>query len=289
MGAKLTNNATSKLAAALTSSSTSLSITPGDGTKFPTLAAGDWHPLTVVRASDAAFEIMRVNVPRNTDTFTVLRAQEGTAALTFAAGDRVEVRFTEAVFDEMEGLIQGALQKSGGTVAGNLAVIGDLSMTGLIQPSTTKGIKGTVVADNAQAGSVGEHLEATVPFGSALSIGTGVPTNVVGLNLTPGDWDVYGYLTLVLSNGTQQFSWDFGISSVSGGLVGIGSPGRGQDYNAMIAPNGGTLFVSAHPVYTRFNVTANTPVFLITLNSYASGSIPPFCQACGSIQARRVR
>lgn len=103
---KFANNAVSKLAGAITTSSTSFSVTPGDGAKFPTLSAGDWFPLTLVK-SDGTLEIVRCTA-RATDTFTITRAQEGTAASAFASGDRVELRATAAVFDALAELASPA-------------------------------------------------------------------------------------------------------------------------------------------------------------------------------------
>lgn len=94
MALKLTNNAASVLAAPITSSATTLAIAPGDGSKFPSLGAGDWFPLVVIKV-DGTLEIMRCTA-RTNDTLTVTRAQEGTAAVAFAAGDRVELRLTSA-------------------------------------------------------------------------------------------------------------------------------------------------------------------------------------------------
>lgn len=99
MALKLANNAVSRLASPITASSTTIALTPGDGAKFPTLSAGDWFPITVVK-SDGTLEIMRCTA-RTNDTLTVTRAQEGTAAVAFAAGDRVELRLTAAACDEI--------------------------------------------------------------------------------------------------------------------------------------------------------------------------------------------
>jgi len=99
MALKLANNAVSKLAGAVTAGATSFAVTPGEGVKFPVLGAGDWFPLTVVKSS-GAFEVMRCTA-RATDTFTVSRAQEGTAALGFDPGDRVELRWTNAAYSGM--------------------------------------------------------------------------------------------------------------------------------------------------------------------------------------------
>jgi len=99
MALKLANNAVSKLAAAILSTDVSLTITPGDGAKFPVLAAGDWHPATLVKA-DGSLEIVRVTARVN-DLLTVTRAQEGTVALAFASGDRIELRDTAAAKGEL--------------------------------------------------------------------------------------------------------------------------------------------------------------------------------------------
>lgn len=92
MALKLTNNAISYLAANISAASTSITLVPGDGVKFPTLTAGDWFPATLVKAS-GVIEVVRVTA-RSTDTFTVLRSQEGTSAQSFDAGDRIELRLT---------------------------------------------------------------------------------------------------------------------------------------------------------------------------------------------------
>lgn len=97
MALKLANNAISRPAGAIDDVQTTIPLLAGTGSKFPTLAGGDWHPLTVVK-SDGSFEIMRVTA-RSTDTFTVIRGQEGTTALAFGANDRVELRLTKAVID----------------------------------------------------------------------------------------------------------------------------------------------------------------------------------------------
>lgn len=93
MAVLLKNNAVSRLGANLTTTATSLSVTAGDGAKFPAPTGGDWFPVTLVKA-DGTLEILRCT-GRNGDVLAVARAQEGTAAVAFSAGDRVEIRLTE--------------------------------------------------------------------------------------------------------------------------------------------------------------------------------------------------
>ena len=103
MPVKLNNNAASRLASSLTAGATSLSVTPGEGSKFPTPTGGDWFPVTLLKSS-GQFEITRCTA-RAGDVLTVTRGQEGTAAIPFDAGDRVELRITAAAFAEY---IQGS-------------------------------------------------------------------------------------------------------------------------------------------------------------------------------------
>lgn len=92
MAVLLVNNAVSKLAASVAADALVLSVSAGDGGKFPAPTGGDWFPLTLVRA-DGVREITRCT-GRVGDVLTVVRAQEGTAAVPLASGDRVEVRLT---------------------------------------------------------------------------------------------------------------------------------------------------------------------------------------------------
>jgi hypothetical protein len=100
MSLKLANNAVSKLASAIAAGDTSISVTAGDGAKFPALAAGDWFPITAFK-SDGSLEIMRCTALAG-DTLTVSRAQEGTAALAFNVGTIVELRLTAAAVAEIQ-------------------------------------------------------------------------------------------------------------------------------------------------------------------------------------------
>ncbi len=64
-------------------------------TGFPTPGTNTYFYATIVRISDAAIEIIKVTNISGT-TWTITRAQEGTTALTFVTGDKVELRMTAA-------------------------------------------------------------------------------------------------------------------------------------------------------------------------------------------------
>lgn len=118
MPATLKNNAVSRLAASISIDALQLSVSAGDGAKFPSLAAGEWFPLTLMRA-DGSLEIIRATA-RNGDLLTIVRGQEGTEPLAFTAGDRVEMRITA-------GLMNGKLDKEGGVMTGPLTLTADLT------------------------------------------------------------------------------------------------------------------------------------------------------------------
>lgn len=135
MGIKLSNNASSSLAGALAAGATSLNVAAGEGARFPTLGAGDFFMSTLVKlvSGNEVREIIKVTA-RAGDTMTVVRGQEGTAATTFAANDRIELRLTaESLTGEFQRLedyttseaarLDGRIDAigSGGTV--NLALI----------------------------------------------------------------------------------------------------------------------------------------------------------------------
>jgi hypothetical protein len=96
MGIKLSNNAFGTLAASITSSSTSITLTTGQGARFPTLAGGDYFYATLVDTSNN-LEIVKCTA-RSTDVLTVVRAQESTTARAYNTGDRIEIRLTAQTF-----------------------------------------------------------------------------------------------------------------------------------------------------------------------------------------------
>lgn len=99
MGRKLfANNANTTLAGSITNSATSCSATSGGGALFPAIAggSGNTYQATLIKNGvPTTFEIITVTA-RVTDTFTILRAQEGTTALSWNAGDTIALLPTAA-------------------------------------------------------------------------------------------------------------------------------------------------------------------------------------------------
>lgn len=99
MGVILKNNAVSTITTALSASDTSISVATGTGSLFPVLGVGDYFYATLVSAG-GTYEIIKVTVRVN-DAMTIVRAQEGTTAQSFASGSRIELRVTAASIVDM--------------------------------------------------------------------------------------------------------------------------------------------------------------------------------------------
>jgi len=94
MPAQFKNNATSTLAASILSSATTIVLSSTQGARFPALTTGQFFYGTLFNAG-GSYEIVKVTA-RTGDSLTVVRAQEGTTALAFTAGDGFAQRLTAA-------------------------------------------------------------------------------------------------------------------------------------------------------------------------------------------------
>jgi hypothetical protein len=83
-------------------SGTSLIVTSAQGTQFPTppFQAVIWP--TAVQALPTNAEVVTVTVVA-TDTFTIVRAQEGSTARHVVAGDQIAANITDKTLTDLEG------------------------------------------------------------------------------------------------------------------------------------------------------------------------------------------
>lgn len=88
------NNAASTLAGAINTSVTSLNLAAGGGAAFPNPSGGQAFTLTIVDAATGLLREIMSCTARSTDTLTVVRAQEGTTALSWNPGDLVQQLWT---------------------------------------------------------------------------------------------------------------------------------------------------------------------------------------------------
>ncbi len=96
MGLKISNNAYAVLAAGVVSTDVSITLTAGQGARFPALGVGDYFYATLVDTANN-LEIIKCTA-RVGDVLTIVRAQDGTTAKNYIVGDRIEIRPVAAIF-----------------------------------------------------------------------------------------------------------------------------------------------------------------------------------------------
>jgi hypothetical protein len=146
------NNAVGALASNINDTQLSLVLQGGQGALFPNPTAGQFFYATIITDSNTR-EIVKVTA-RATDTLTIVRAQDGTSASAFTAGDRVELRPCKAIHDNYPQLdtentftadqnITGELTVTDVTVEDDLTVeddafiLGDLTVSGAVSVAGT--------------------------------------------------------------------------------------------------------------------------------------------------------
>lgn len=252
------NNGSSLLASAINASVTTVTVSAGQGSLFPTISAGQVAPITLEDVSGNIEVVYATG--RTGDSLTVVRAQEGTAALSFASGSRVEQRYTAAVLATF-------LQKLGGdTLSGTTVVSGVLNLgaggsvqNGEIAGSPLRGAPGQtsnqilipVVSGNPTAG--GSVLLTTANLASNLPAGTAlVLTNMIviwaGLSsAVPAGWHICDG-----TSGTPDLRDRF-IVGGSGSLTPVGNFAHTTDATSAGTPviNPVTLSASNFPTHTH--------------------------------------
>lgn len=117
----------------------SLVLEAGDGAQFPDPTGGDTFIL-VLQDGTGALEIMLATA-RTGDTITATRAQEGTTALSFGAGTRVEIRTTAGILDSF--VQENAPIDMGGNTLSNASVATSSWNSGTMQAGVYRSTVGS--------------------------------------------------------------------------------------------------------------------------------------------------
>lgn len=216
------NNASALLAATITDSDTTIQVASGFGANFPSPTGGDYF-LATLEDDSGDIEIVKCTA-RSTDNLTVVRGQEGTTAQAFTLNvTRVELRLTKET-------LEAFLQKSGGTLTGNLAVgSNQLSCSNVaITGGAISGITDLTIAD----GGTGASTASAARVNLGLEIGVDVHeysatlAAIGGLAVSNGNFIVGNGSTWVAETGnTARTSLGLGIgNSVEFENVSIGDP-----------------------------------------------------------------
>lgn len=176
-----TNNASATLAASITNSATSITVTTGQGALFPTLSGANYFYATLTNSSNT-LEIVKVT-SRVSDVLTVVRGQEGTTATAYNASDKIELRATAAGLTNMAQLdaaqtFTGANTFSGTTTfSGTAAITGTLSSSSGTISGTWAGsptFSGAVTFSNTISGSISGNAATATNASNTSSISNAV-------------------------------------------------------------------------------------------------------------------
>ena len=88
------NDARSTLLSDISAAAVSLAVQAGEGALYPSLSGSQYFYITLQNAAGAR-EIVKCEARAGDTLSTLTRAQEGTSAIAFSAGDKVELRVTE--------------------------------------------------------------------------------------------------------------------------------------------------------------------------------------------------
>lgn len=284
MSVKVTNNAFGTLAANIAAVQTVITLAPGQGGRFPLLLPADWYWGTLLNAANV-IEIVKVTGMTG-DTATVIRAQDGTVAVPYNAGDRFELRPTAALFNDKLGAAEAAATylTAAQATAGYYPLAGGV-LNGSITVNTGNPL--IVLKDTNQVGGHGDFRMVSISQQFWLQRNTAAArdyststfpiivaaNDVISLSQRPNwggltPWDT-GNLNpaayLPLSGGTVAGPVVFNAQVNFGGVVMSGN-GRyyfhpdgskflqwdGTNYN-FLSPSG-SLFVNSQIVYTQANL-----------------------------------
>jgi hypothetical protein len=173
------------------------------------------------------------------------------------------------------------IHAGGGVSIGNTTDPGatNLSVTGSVVTSQTAGIIGTTTNNDANAGSIGEYIIASVAIGSAVSLTTNVSATITSISLTAGDWDVWGMIGLNQPAATVVSYVSFGAGTSSSAVP------AGNNAAVLYPPNGTAITPQTPIIQRRLSLSTTTTVYLNLQAGFTTSTLVAF----GFVAARRRR
>ena len=258
------------LAAPITDSATTATLTDGSGLNAPT--GGDYE-LLVLEDSDS-IEIVRITA-RTGNEITITRAQEGTTAKSWPSGARA---FSGVTAGTLEAMLVNQTAQANSLLMGNGATTANTSAVGIGYLAEANGNEATAVggrsakANAAKATAVGTFCLAEAAEGTALGNSASVYSTAPAGIAIGGLSQVHGFAGIAVgasanAGGDESISIGFGSAALGVGSVAIGEYAD--------ANRDRVLAISALPAATRFpeavaywweNVTLHSVITTAALN-----------------------
>lgn len=174
MLALFSNSASATLASAITTSSTVITVSTGMGAMFPTITADTYFMATLTDSSNN-LEVVKVT-GRTSDVLTVARAQEGTVAHVYSAGDKIEIRITASS-------LNGFAQLNGTqAITGNKTFSGTNTFTGTNSFTGANTFSGNTVFDlgTTTISTLAGPVAGTFTFSGNVTFSNKITGNISG-------------------------------------------------------------------------------------------------------------
>lgn len=136
--------------------------------------------------------------------------QRKISAFTFYNADTVNTTVTVRIYD---GTNTWRVRTTSLTPGQSLVYTPEFGWS--VMQSTIGQIPATATNDNAAAGNVGEFTSATLGSGTPVSLTTNTPEDILSLNLSAGDWEIWGSIGTVAGVSTTITNYFLWINSIS--------------------------------------------------------------------------
>lgn len=243
MGMKFTNNATTLTTTALTTSSLSVSVTGGAGGLFPSLGVSDYFYATLYASTTNSYEIVKATAVSG-DTFTIIRAQQGTIAQAWNIGSLFELRLTAGSLSDIPKLDENNTFSGNNTFTGASTVSGNITSTGSNSfqgPNTFSGSCTFTSTINGNASSASTAGTATSVTGIV-----GIPNGGTGASTLANAQTALGIVPLTsLQNNSTQLGCSYYTATTTGpiGQYNLVSGTANTWYNTGIRNDGSSCYL----------------------------------------------